>query len=427
MLVTLAYGHDSTQLEIPDSHPVRELRLRQAPPEVPATEAIRAALESPIAAKPMAEIFRRGERTVIIVPDGTRQAQTPTYLPVLLDRLNELGISDTDIRIVIATGSHRVPEPAEFPLLVGEEAAARVKILAHDCRDDSSLVYLGDTVFGTPVWLNRTVVQGERLVVTGTIIHHYFAGYGGGPKMILPGCAGYETIRTNHARTISVENGGVHPRCELGVIDGNPVQEDLRDAMKFVSVDWLLHTILNPSGEIVGVVAGEMLSAHAAGCRQVDALYCIPLQEQADIVVASCGGFPKDVNFVQAHKSLHNAFRAVKPGGSLILFAECRNGIGSPTFMKWFRYPTPQAMAEALVENYELNGHTALATLQKARAAHIFLVSDLDPQDVRRMGLHPARDAGEAWSMATEGRSSDATVVIIPHASLTVPQPKGSR
>jgi nickel-dependent lactate racemase len=424
MLVTLSYGSESVEITIPESHPLLELRLQDIRPERAPEEAVRAALDTPIGSKPMEEIFRRGERTVIVVPDGTRQAQTPIFLPLLLNRLNQLGIADHDISVVIASGSHRVPEASEYPALVGEEAAARVAVISHDARNDDALVYLGDTSFGTPVWLNRRVVQSERLVVTGTVAHHYFAGYGGGPKMIMPGCAGYETIRINHSRTISVEHSGLHPGCELGVIEGNPVQEDIRDAMKFVAVDWLLHTILNARGEIVGVVAGEMFAAHAEGCRQIDALYRVPLSERADIVVASCGGFPKDVNFVQAHKSLHNAFRAVKPGGSLLLFAECRNGIGSPTFMEWFQYQSPAAMAEALAENYKLNGHTALSTLQKAKAARIVLVSELDPEDVRRMGLHPAESAEEAWQIATSGLPASATVIAIPHASLTIPQPR---
>lgn len=423
MVVALAYGGRSVRFSLPDSFSVQELRLREVSPRQAPQTAIDEALDDPIGSRPMEEIFRRGERTVIVVPDGTRQARAPVYMPVLVDRLNRLGIADTDIRVLIATGSHRTPEPSEFTTLVGDSIAQRVKVIAHNSRDDAALVHLGDTIYGTPVWVNRRVVQCERLIVTGTITHHYFAGYGGGPKMIVPGCAGYETIRINHSRILSVEHGGIHPKCDLGVIEGNPVQEDIRDAMKFVAVDWLLHTILNAKGEIVEVVAGDLFAAHAAGCRQVDELYRVPVQERADIVVASCGGYPKDIDFIQAHKSLHNAFRALKPGGSLILFAECRNGIGSPTFLEWFQHRTPEAMTAAVVRDYKLNGHTAVATLQKATAARIVLVSELPAEQVRHMGLHPAANPTEAWRQASAGLPRDASVVVIPHASLTIPDP----
>jgi nickel-dependent lactate racemase len=265
------------------------------------------------------------------------------------------------------------------------------------------------------------VADADHIIVCGTVVHHYFAGFGGGPKMIMPGCAGYESIARNHALSIDPAELRLHPGCGDGKVEGNPLQEDLREAFKFIDVSFLLHTILNSRNDVIGAVAGEPLQAHAAGCRIVDDIYRVPIREPADLVIVSCGGYPKDINFIQAHKSLHHAFGAVRPGGVIVLVAACAQGIGSPTFMEWFDYPDPNHLHHALRHHYKINGTTALSTMQKAREAHIIAVTSLPVEVVRKLGFSPAASLAEALQTAQGLLPESYTTFVMPSGSLAVP------
>ncbi len=363
----------------------------------------------------------QGKPSLIVIPDKTRNCAARSLLPSLVARLQQLGVSDGDITFMLANGSHTANSAKEIRAIVGESVASRFKFLQHDSKDAGSLVNVGRTRRGIPVLVNRKVVEAEQVLVVGTAVHHYFAGYGGGPKMIVPGCAGYETITRNHALTIDQESGGIHPQCRPGMLSGNPVQDDIRDALEFVDVDFLLETVLAADGQLAGLFSGELYSAHRLACARVDELFKVEIPHRADLVVASCGGFPKDINLIQAHKAIHNAFQAVRPGGVMIVLAECSQGGGSETFLEWFDYPSQDEMVAALLRNYKLNGTTALALRMKARAARIVLVSELEPDIVRKLGLVPAQNFASAWQLAIKHLQKQFTSYVVPNASLTLP------
>jgi nickel-dependent lactate racemase len=386
-----------------------------------AKEIISQRLDSPIASSTFADRFHAGEKTVIIVPDKTRKCGAPVFLPILVERLNGVGIKDQDIKIVLATGSHSLHKPEEIEEVVGPEISKRIKIIDHHCHDSEELVYLGSTKFGTPVYINKHVITAERIIVTGTAVHHYFAGYGGGPKMINPGCAGYETITKNHAMTIDSQTGEIHPKCRTGFVKGNPIQEDIIDSMKFIKADFLFETILNEQGEIVDAVCGDLFKAHQKACEIVDSIYKIPIQKKADLVVVSCGGYPRDINFIQAHKALHNAFQAVKKDGVILCLAECRDGIGSQTFLEWFRYSNNGELQQALRENYKVNGTTALSLKMKTQSAKIVFVTNLQPELVNELGMIPASSLEQGWSLARSLLAKDFKSYVLPNGSLTLP------
>ncbi|RMD89539.1 MAG: nickel-dependent lactate racemase, partial [Calditrichaeota bacterium] len=374
----LAYGNRTLSFQIEARH-----LMDQILPEVPVVESdeltpVKKAMDQPVQSPVLEELVRPNDRVLILIPDKTRKCQVQLILPVLIQRLHKLGVDRKQIKILMAMGSHLPQKPEEIKSLVGERLYTQFSIVEHDCHKAETLKYMGTTTRGTPVYLNKELFENDRIFVVGTAVHHYFAGYGGGPKMINPGCAGYETIRKNHALTIDLESGGIHPRCQSGVIQGNPVMEDILESMQWVRVDFLIETVLDAQGKIIAAIAGDLLAAHRQACALVDDFYKIPIPEKADLVVASCGGYPKDINFIQAHKSLHNAFQAVKAGGVILLLAECRDGIGSRTFLPWFDYPDVPQMLKALKENYTLNGTTALSVKLKSQQVHIILVSSLE-------------------------------------------------
>ncbi len=341
---------------------------------------------------------------------------------MLLRRLREIGVTESKTKIVLATGTHAAHTQEQKEKIVGKEIAQRIQIIEHDCHHSEDLVFLGETRFGTPVFINRNVVDADKVLIAGTAVHHYFAGFGGGPKMINPGCAGYETITKNHALTIDPESGWVHPNCRAGLMTNNPVQMDIADSMKFLTTDFLFETVLNDSGEVVAVSAGEPESAHRQACGWVDEFYKVNIQEKADLVIVSAGGYPKDINFIQTHKSLHNAFCAVKEGGVILAFAECREGIGSDTFLGWFDYRDEGQFLENLKREYKVNGTTALALKMKTRSVTIILVSSLPEELVIKLGMIPAATADDAWRVAQARLPQHFKSYIIPNGSLTLPQ-----
>lgn len=376
----------------------------------------------PLAGEPFDSIFRGAKDIAVILPDKTRNCGAPIFLPILLRRLRKLGIRESKIKIILATGTHAAHTQEQKETIAGKEIAQRFQIIEHDCRHSEDLVFLGETRFATPAFINRNVVEADKVLVAGSAVHHYFAGFGGGPKMINPGCAGYETITKNHALSIDPESGWLHPNCRAGVMTDNPVQMDIADSMRFVTLDFLFETVLNDSGEVVAVAAGECESAHRQACGWVDEFYKVNIDEMADLVIVSAGGYPKDINFIQSHKSLHNAFCAVKEGGVILAFAECREGIGSDTFLEWFDYRDEGQFLENLKRQYKVNGTTALALKMKTRAVSIILVSTLPGELVVKLGMIPATTVDDGWRLAQVRLPQNFKCYVIPNGSLTLPQ-----
>lgn len=362
----------------------------------------------------------------LIIPDKTRNFGASVVLPVLIEQLHRFGVADSDILIIIAMGSHEPHQAGEIEKLVGKEIYHAYEIVEHDCRDVENLIFVGMTKAGTPVYLNRHVVEAGKRLVVGTAVHHYFAGYGGGPKMIQPGCAGHETIVRNHALSIDQRSGCIHPNCQAGVVAGNPVQADILDSLQFLQVDLLLETVLDENGKIIFASCGDLFETHARACQLVDDLYRIPIKGRADLVVASCGGYPKDINFIQAHKTLNNAFYAVKERGVILLLAECRDGIGSKTFLRWFQFENESDFLSALKQNYTLNGTTALSVKTKTSKCRVILISKLPSDLVLQLGLTPARTLDEGLKLALSSLSHDFTCIVMPNASLTLPEVKNA-
>ena len=417
-MTPLKYGDQSWPCPLPGATvltPPRPARL----PEPAA--AIGAALTAPIGTPPLAGVVAPGERVVIVTSDITRYTGSELYLPLLVDELNRCGIGDADLEILVGLGIHRAQTAAEHRRIAGD-LYGRIRVIDHDCDDPEQLVDLGRTAGGLPVQVNRRVMEADRVIVTGTIGLHYFAGFGGGRKGLVPGVASRATCMATHFAIFNPpEIGGRHPAARPGNLAGNPVHAAILAAARMVAPDLLLNTVLTADKRIAGIFCGDLEQAHLAGCALAKELHTVPLAQPFDLAVISCGGHPKDINFIQAHKALDYGVQAVKPGGTVILLAACPDGFGNPTFFDWFRFQDLAEFEVALRARYEINGQTAYATLSKARTWRIILVSAFSAEQTAQMGMEKAADLDQALRMAYERLPAAAETVIIPDGGTLLP------
>ncbi len=397
--------------------------LAAAPPARlpdPETE-IRRALAAPIGTPPLAEIIRPGERVAIVTSDITRYTGSELYLPILVEELNRCGIADHDIEIIVALGIHRKQSTEEHRKILGP-LFGRVAIHDHECDDRAQLVDLGRTSSGLPVCINQRVVSADRVIVTGTIGLHYFAGFGGGRKSLVPGVASRETCMATHFAIFNPpELGGRNAKACTANLDGNPVHQAILEAAKMVEPDFLLNTILTTDKKIYRVFCGDLEKAHLEGCQLARTLYTVSLDRPADLAIVSCGGHPKDINFIQAHKALDYGVHAVRPGGTVILLAACPDGFGNATFFDWFNYEDLDIFEKALRSRYEINGQTAFSTLSKARTWRVILVSEFTSEQTTKMGMEKAVSLDEALQMAYKHLPGDPQTVVIPEGGMVLP------
>jgi len=418
MTFYLKYGSETLSMTLPGAH-----LLRPAAGEVPADpEAIVArALDAPLGTPTIERLVFPGEKVVVVTSDITRYTASEVYLPLIVERLNRAGIPDGDIEIVIALGIHRRQTENEHRKILGA-LYGRIAVYDHECDDPGALVFLGETSSKIPVSVNRRVAEADRVIVTGTAGFHYFAGFGGGRKGLVPGVAARQTCMATHFAVFNPpEIGGKHPLATTGILDGNPVHEALLEAARMVRPDFILNTVLSPKKELLGVYCGELEDAHLVACDHIRRLFCAPLDEPADLAVVSCGGHPKDINFIQAHKALDYGVRSLRDGGTLILMAACPDGFGNATFFDWFRYQNLDEFEMALRTRYEINGQTAHSTLSKARRYRVILVSEFTEEQTRAMGMEKAFDLHTALAMAQENLPPNPRAVVIPDGGTVLP------
>ncbi len=313
----------------------------------------------------------------IVVSDKTRLCGYPLYLPWLIEALLKKGTLKENIIFYIAYGTHATQTDEESLSSYGN-VFREYKFVHHNCNDEKAMKELGITKRGTLVKVREEVLKSSLLITFGSISHHYFAGYGGGRKLLFPGLADKKSIYQNHGLFLDTEGEGLHPGCQPGKLEGNPIAEDLHEIDDLIPSKISIHGILNSRGEVCKLLIGSNYHDFLEACKEHDRYFKSGVSRQYDMVVASSGGYPKDINFIQAHKSLHHAAAFVKDGGKLILFSECADGIGSETFLKYLEPGTFSKAFEKLKKNYEGNGGTALSLLTKTNRIQIFLVTSLN-------------------------------------------------
>jgi nickel-dependent lactate racemase len=390
---------------------------RQAEPIADETAAVYDALRSPIGRPPLHEIVHPGERVAIVVNDITRLTRTDLMLPPIVNTLNAAGVPDRDMFIVFALGIHRLQTEEERRMIVGDEIYSRIRCFDHVATDDASLVEIGTTSFGNRVEINREVWEADRIILTGEIIYHLIAGYSGGRKSLVPGVGGFRTTTFNHRMIF-------HPDCRSGKLDGNPAHEDLLEACGMVDPDFMVNVVLSPEGKLIRAVAGHYDLAHREGCRTVDEMLRVEIEAPYDVVVASAGGFPLDIDLRQAHKGLENACQALRPGGSILFYAECPNGAGIKSFEDYVRlYRDDYEMQAALDKEFVVGGHKAWWVARLGRLYNVHLVSGLDPEFVRRCHFKAVspEEHGAVLKRLLGEAGPEARVAAVPYSGFTLP------
>ena len=412
MKIELGYGKSSINVEIEDKKILKILRqneIERCPDEVAEVER---AVSNPIGSELLGNIVKPGEKVVIITSDITRPMPSAKVLPCVVRHLLDAGIDRDDILIVLALGNHRKHTEEEKRKLVGSEIYDQIKCVDSDVND---YVLAGTSTSGTPFEVFKPVYEADRRICLGNIEYHYFAGYSGGAKAIMPGTSTKRAIQANHSKMILED-------ARAGKIDGNPVRKDIDEVAKFVPIDFIVNVVLDEKKNIVKAFAGDYIKAHLEGCSFLDTLYSVDIPNRADIVITTPGGYPKDINFYQAHKALDNAKHAVKDGGIIIFAAECTEGFGEDVFERWMLgMQSIDGQIEKICRHFELGGHKAAAIALVQKKAEIFMVSSFEPEIVERMFIKPFGSVGEALDRALEIKGPDAQIIIMPFGGSTLP------
>lgn len=417
MRIQLAYGEAGLTVGLPADR-TTVIEPAHMPGLADERAAVMAALRQPIGTPPLREMVRATDRVCVIFTDSTRATPNERLIPWLLEELGH--VPPANITLLNSTGTHRANTAHELARMLTPEVLRRYRVLNHDCHDDASLVAVGSMRDGTPAWLNRQVVEAEVRIVTGFIEPHFFAGFSGGPKGIIPGCAGLSSVLANH-RT---ENIG-SPRATFGITEGNPLWEELREVALRVGPNFLLNVALNERRQITRVFAGDLIAAHQVGTDFVRASAMRKVEAPFDIVVTTNSGHPLDLNLYQGVKGMSAAARIVKDGGAIVLACECREGVppGSPFEHLLRSGRNPNEVLDRLAAAGETQPEQWQVQIQAQiqRRAKVLLHSSLPDEVVRACHLEPCPDIG-AWVQTRLAElGAGARLAVLPQGPLTIP------
>jgi nickel-dependent lactate racemase len=413
MIHELKFGKEKLFVEIEDKNFCGALLPNEVKMDLTGEDEVRRALGNPIGSKRLRDIINPGEKIAIITSDITRPMPSKVVLPSVLAEIKAAGVKEEDISIVLALGSHRGHTEDEKKMLLGEAVYdSQVEILDSDMKQ---CVNLGRCKNGTPVDIFEPVASADRRICLGNIEYHYFAGYSGGAKAIMPGVSSHEAIQENHSNMTKKE-------AHAGNLDTNPVRQDIDEVGQHIKIDFIVNVVLDSKKQIVKAVAGDYMVAHRDGCKFLDEMYGISIEDKADIVIASPGGFPKDINLYQSQKGLDNSKHAVKEGGIIILVASAKEGFGEKTFEEWMLGKSPDEMIVEIEKNFKLGGHKAAAIAMILKKARIFMVSDLDDDLIRNINMQPFSTLQKAFDAALEDMGDDARVLLLPASGSTLPK-----
>jgi len=412
MELRFGYGNSEQIVNVPDERLIGVLTANEMEHLRKGPEAVRYALEQPVGAPKLRTMVCPGQKIAIVASDISRPVPSYEILPAVLEEIFAAGCKAEDITVVFALGSHRRHTQAEMRHLVGDQVFETVRCVDSDPDD---CVRMGVTDAGTPVDITRAVAEADFRICTGNIEFHYFAGYSGGAKAIMPGVSTPAAIQANHRMMVE------EAAC-AGKLEGNPIRQDIEQAGAICGIDYIVNVVLDEHKHIIYAVAGDVTKAHREGCAYLDRMYRKKISARADVVLVSQGGDPKDANLYQVQKALDNAKHAVKKGGTIILMGACQEGLGSKTFEQWLlNAPTAESMIDRIHQRFQLGGHKAAAIAMVLQNASIDLVSEMEDDFVRSIFLNPQPNAQEALDQALEKYGPEATVLAMPFGGATLP------
>ena len=400
----LPYGNGFQEVTLPEEKVLYDIHGNKADVLEDITAATLAAVRCPIASQPLQKVVRKGDKVAVIVSDVTRLVRTAEFLPVIISEINAAGVPDEDITIIVATGTHRAHTHDEDIAVCGKDIVKRIKIHQHDSRNNEELTDLGVTSFGTPILIDSYVAEADKVIITGAVSLHPMAGFGGGRKAVMPGVSGHATIMHNHAIALAPKVGdGCNPLCETGLLEGNPLHEDMVEVTKKLDPAFLVNMVFTPEGKLHEVVAGHWYKAWEKGCKDLVAMAGVPIKELADVVFASAGGSPKDMNLYQSCKAHMNAVFAVKKGGIMILTLECPDIKEPAIFTDWFSKSDVLQFEKDVRADFSIPAFVAFKTRCIVNSLTTYLVTKPENFEfVRQTGQIPVASLEEAWLLTQQ-------------------------
>jgi len=415
MKVSLNYGKEEFNLDIPDNNYSGTLNPKDVASVPDPIHEVKLAMANPIGSKRLKELVKPNNKIIILVSDITRPSPSSILLPPILEELREVGIRNDQIKIIFGLGIHRKHTEEEKKFLVGEYIFQQIKCIDHDINN---CVQIGITRRGNKVSIFKEVLEADFIIGTGNLEYHYFAGYSGGAKALAPAACGRSTISDNHKHFLE-------PGARAGVIEGNPVREEIEEIGEMKKIDFIVNAVLNTHKEIVKVIAGDVTKAHRVGVKFIEDMFSVCINKLADIVITSAGGFPKDIDLYQTHKAMENASLAVKKGGIMIVVGECRDGLGEGKFANALMEGlSPVQLIDELKRNFVLGRHKASRVAKIHLDSEVYLISKLDENIKEKLFLKNYNSLEKAFTDALEAQGTNAKVLTMPFGGSTLPSCK---
>ena len=419
MRVTLDYGRNGLDVDMPDD--VCILRPRYVTGLADEEESIREAIRNPIGSLPLVSKVYPGNKVVVVHTDITRATPNKRILPVLLSELERAGVSRQDISFLNGLGTHRPQTETELRQMLGDDIVDGYRCLQHDSHDEQNLIPLGKTSWGNPIRVNRQYLEADVRILTGFIEPHFFAGYSGGPKAVLPSLAGFESVGSNHSAA-----NIAHPNATWGKTEGNPIWEEMNEVALRTNPTFMVNVTLNADGHITGVFAGDMLVAHAAGCAFIAQTAMVPVGEPFDIIITTNSGYPLDLNLYQSVKGMSAAAQIVRQGGAIIMATACEDGVpdhgGYAELLQ--RGGSPQGVLDMVTSpgfNQPDQWQVQIQAMVQLRT-EVFIYSEgLTDDQIRGALLKPCRDIPHALAQLASRLNHKASIAVLPEGPQTIP------
>ena len=420
MKYELAYGKGKVAFTLPDDVKPTTVVPNNKPGLADPLQAAQEAVSNPIGTPPLVKMLQEQtpKKVVVVVNDITRPTPYNIMLPPLLDAFKEAGIKDDQVTFLVATGIHDGHTDEQNREIYGNDIVDRFKVISHDAFAPETHTFMGTFKSGYQFYANTLAKEADFLITIGVIMPHYFAGYSGGRKSILPGLAGQETVKNNHARMVELMDN-------LPGIDENPVSLEMIEAARQVGVKFILNVVVNDKQEVVTVVAGDLEKAWRQAVDVSSSMFEVPFEKQVDICITCASGYPRDINAYQTQKALDHADRITREGGTIILAAECPTGYGEHVFEEWMnRGWTARQIMDEIKTNFVMGGHKAYGFAKVAAEKEYWLISAFDAKDTKCLFAQKAATVQEAVDAALAKHGKNASVVFMPEGSVSLPVPK---
>ena len=423
---TFKYGTGTLDFDYPAEDVINVLEPSVIElPDMTEEEIIRNAIENPIGSPKLEEIIKPGETVCIGIPDITRNWAKPKLVcQILIEKLEKIGIKDEDILFISCVGTHRLQEPEDFEALLGKEFCERFRHQNHFC-DSDDFVVTGTSKAGNVMEFNKFAAECDHRILVGGIVFHFLAGMGGGRKSVLPGLSSRKTVNYNHKLYFKPgpAGSGAVDTVANGILEGNPVSDDMLESALFANIDFIVNTALSSEGKICNCFAGDLVKAHETGAAFVRKLDGVKIEEQADLVIACGCGYPKDISYYQAVKPVFNAYGAVKPKeGVLILVSQCSEKWGNPDTEKFaYDFDNNVDREVYLRDNFGIGIYVGFRLFEVGEQIHYIIVCDMDPKEFDKTDIIPCPTVEAAIAKAKELTGKDKmSTYIMPYAASTM-------